>query len=379
MKMERKKMDTRDKEPEVGAKHTSSDNAGSIAAPDFLNRQDLSAPVKSTLETQTERKAKKPLSPFQESMRRLRRDTRAMISGGALLFLVLLAMVGPPIYKHIGGIYPSDFGTPIGPAIYHSYDHQELSSQNQGPSARYWLGTDNLGRDLLARLMQGVLISLIVALLVEMVDVVLGVLIGVLAGYYGGWVDTVLARFTDLIFAFPGLLLAILLTGIFGQSASDYFASLPVVGPLLANGNGPLVIVSLALALVSWPLMARYVRGQTLQLKQQQFIEAAHSAGTSDGRIIVRHIIPNLFSIVFIASTLDIAGTIIGESGLSLLGLGVRPPGSSLGLMIADGTDMLEIHPWNVLLPTIVLTIIVLAVSFIGDGLRDAFDPHTKD
>jgi len=227
--------------------------------------------------------------------------------------------------------------------------------------------------------MQGLLISIIVAFLVEIVDVVLGVLIGVLAGYYGGWTDTLLARFTDLIFAFPGLLFAILLTGIFGQSASDYFGSLPVIGPFLANGNGPLVIVSLALALVSWPLMARYVRGQTLQLKHQPFIEAARSAGTSDARIILRHIIPNIFSIVFIASTLNIAGTIIGESGLSLLGLGVRPPGSSLGLMIADGTDTLEIHPWNVLLPTIVLTIIVLAISFIGDGLRDAFDPHTKD
>src|SRR2546428_5081652 len=127
----------------------------------------------------------------------------------------------------------------MGPALYHSCDHQEMSSQNQGPSAQCWLGTDNLGRDLLARLMQGILISIIVAVLVEIVDVVLGVLIGVLAGYYGGWTDTLLARFTDLIFAFPGLLLAILLTGIFGQSASVYFGSLPVVGPFLANGNGP--------------------------------------------------------------------------------------------------------------------------------------------
>ena len=372
-------MDTSDKELEVVAKDISNDNAGIIAAPDFLDLQGLPAASESTLETQADRKAKKSLSPFQESMRRFRRDTRAMISVGALIFLVLLTIAGPPIYKHIGGTYLSDFGTPIGPATYHSYDHQELSNQNQGPSARYWLGTDNLGRDLLARLMQGVLISIIVALVVEIVDVVLGVIIGVLAGYYGGWTDTFLARFIDLILAFPGLLFAILLTGIFGQSASDYFGSLPVVGPFLANGNGPLVIVSLALALVSWPLMARYVRGHTLQLKQQQFIEAARSAGTSDVRIILHHIIPNIFSTVFIISTLSIAGTIIGESGLSLLGLGVRPPGSSLGLMIADGADLLEIHPWNTLLPTIVLTIIVLSISFIGDGLRDAFDPHTKD
>ena len=189
----------------------------------------------------------------------------------------------------------------------------------------------------------------------------------------------ILARFTDLTFAFPGLLFAILLTGIIGPSVSDYFASLPVLGPLLANGNAPLVIVSLALALVSWPLMARYVRGQTLQVKGQQFIEAARTVGTSDVKIILRHIIPNIFSIVFIASTLNIAGTIIGEAGLSLLGLGVQDPGSSLGLMISNGAYTLDQDPWNAILPTIVLTIIVLAISFVGDGLRDAFDPRSKD
>ncbi len=323
------------------------------------------------------KKEKDPPSPFRESLARFRRDKRAMISVGVLLFLILVALIGPPIYKNIGGTYVSDLGNTIGPNVYHSYDHKELTQQNQGPSARYWLGTDVLGQDLLARLMQGLLISLSVAFLVEVVDVVLGVTIGVLAGYYGGWIDLLLARFTDLVFAFPGLLFVILLTGIFGQSASDYFASLPVVGPLLGNGNAPLVIVSLALAFVTWPLMARFVRGQTLQLKQQQFIEAARTAGTKDTRIIWRHIIPNLFSIVFISSTLNVAGTIIGESGLSLLGLGVRPPGSSLGLMIADGADTLQIHPWNVLFPTLILTIIVLSVSFIGDGLRDAFDPRS--
>jgi len=316
---------------------------------------------------------KKALSPLQESWRRFRRDRRAMLSMGVLLCLVLLALVGPPIYQHIGGIVHSDIEGQIGPSVYHSPDHQELTRQNEGPSLHYWLGTNALGQDLLARLMQGLLISLIVAFLVEIVHIGLGVTIGVLAGFYGGWIDQVLARLTDLVFAFPGLLLAILLTGIFGESVSNSFAAWPFLG----NGNAPLVIVSLALALVSWPVMARYVRGLTLQLKQQPFVEAARTAGTSNGGIIVRHILPNLFSIVFTVATLNVANTIIGEAGLSLLGLGVRPPGSSLGLMIADGLDTLEIHPWNTLLPTIVLTIIVLAVSFIGDGLRDAFDPRS--
>jgi ABC-type dipeptide/oligopeptide/nickel transport system permease subunit len=323
-------------------------------------------------------KAKKSLSPFQESLLALRRDIRAMISLGILLLFVLLALIGPPIYQHIGGTYPADLGGNIGPTVYHAYDHEELSQQNQGPSARYWLGTDPLGRDMLARLMQGILVSLIVALLVEVVDIGVGMSVGILAGYYGGWIDTLLARLTDLIFAFPGLLFAILLTSIFNDGVTTAFGNWPLVGPFLANGNATLVIVSLALALVSWPLMARYVRGQTLQIKQQQFIEAARSSGTSDLRIMWRHIIPNLLSFVIIASSLNIANTIVGESGLSLLGLGVREPGSSLGLMIFDGLDTLETIPWNALLPTIVLTIVVLAISFVSDGLRDALDPHTQ-
>lgn len=323
--------------------------------------------------------AEKSLSPFQEAIQRFCHDVRAMISLGVLLLLVVLALIGPPIYQHLGGTYAADLGGSIGPTIYHAYDHQELTQQNQGPSARYWLGTDALGRDMLARLMQGVLVSLIVALLVEVVDIGAGLTIGVLAGYYGGWIDMALARFTDLMFAFPGLLFAILLTAIFNDSVSNAFGNWPLVGPFLANGNATLVIVSLALALVSWPLMARYVRGQTLQLKQQQFIEAARASGTSNTQIMLRHIIPNLFSFVLITSSLNIANTIVGESGLSLLGLGVKEPGSSLGLMISDGLDTLQVYPWNALLPTIVLTIIVLTISFISDGVRDAFDPRSKE
>ncbi len=224
--------------------------------------------------------------------------------------------------------------------------------------------------------MQGMLISITVALLVEVVDVVLGIVVGVLAGYFGGWTDQLLARFTDLMFAFPGLLFVILLTGIFGPAADAALASVPVVGP---NGNARLLLVSLALAFTIWPLMARYVRGQTLQLKEQQFIEAARTTGTSSPRVILRHIVPNLFSIVLIASSLNISNTIIGEAGISLLGLGVQAPGSSLGLMIADATELLDTHPWELLVPTAALAAIVLAFSFLGDGLRDAFDPRAKD
>ncbi len=321
--------------------------------------------------------AKKPSSPLRDSLRRLRRDVRAMVSLGIILFFVLVALVGPPIYQHIGGPYVSNVnGLTLGPADYHNYYHEELDRQDEGPSAQYWLGTDQLGRDILARLMQGVLISLFVALFVEVLDITLGITVGVLAGYYGGLIDQFLARFTDLMFAFPGLLLIILVSGIFGQSADAVFSHVPIIG---ANGNARLLLVGLILAITAWPLMARYVRGQTLQLKEQQFIEAARTAGTTNLRIILRHIIPNLFSIVVVASTLNISVTIVGESGISLLGLGVQQPGSSIGLMISDATQNIDTYPWEVLVPCIVLAIIVLCFSFLGDGLRDAFDPRSKD
>ena len=321
-------------------------------------------------------KQKKSPTPLQDSLRRLQRDTRAMISIGVIALFFVLPLVGPLIYQHIGGTYHSTLNGAIGPSVYHNPFHQELDRQDEGPSGQYWLGTDDIGRDLLARLLQGMLISMLVALLVEVVDIGLGILVGVLAGFYGGWVDQLLARFTDIMFAFPGLLFAILLTGIFGTWADTTLDNVPVIG---ANGNARLLVVSIALAFVAWPLMARYVRGQTLQLKEQQFIEAARTAGTPNTRIIMRHIIPNLFSIVVVASTLNIAGTIIGEAGLSFLGLGVQPPGSSIGLMINNALNLTDTHPWEVLLPSIVLTIIVLALSFFGDGLRDAFDPRSKD
>ena len=319
---------------------------------------------------------KKSPTPLQDSLRRLRRDKRAMVSLAVILFFIIIPIIGPPIYRNVGGTYQSDTSGAIGPQVYHDPFHQELAQQDQGPSAQYWLGTDGIGRDILARLMQGMLISLAVAVAVEIFNVILGLSIGIMAGYFGGFIDQFLARFTDVMFAFPGLLFAILLTGIFGSQADVVFSRIPVIG---ANGNARLILVSLALTIASWPLMARLARGQTLQLKEQQFIEAARTAGTSNFKIIVRHIIPNLFSIIVVAATLDISNTIIGEAGLSFLGLGVQPPGSSLGLMINDATDVLETHPWEVLLPALILAIIVVAFSFLGDGLRDAFDPRSKD
>lgn len=362
------------------------DNKSEIAAPEIMlpdtamippRPEDMLDTVVEVDETGTPKiPQKKSPTPLQDSLRRFRHDKRAMGSVIILAFFVFIAIFGPFIYQHIGGDYQSALNGTVPSTVYHNFSHQELQRQDELPSAQYWLGTDDLGRDIFARLMQGLLVSIAVAVVVEIVDIVFGIFIGVLAGFYGGWIDQFLARFTDVMFAFPGLLFVILLTGILGTKADQVLGGLPVIG---ANGNARLLLVSLALAFTIWPLMARYVRGQTLQLKEQQFIEAARTSGTSDVRIILRHIVPNLFSIVVIASTLNIANTIIGEAGISLLGLGVQPPGSSIGLMISDGLSLLDTHPWEALLPSAVLAIIVLCFSFIGDGLRDAFDPRAKD
>jgi len=374
-------MDTKDRDAQQPRPASEAMMADNAVLPELLELQsDAEVTEIITPEGTVAEVVKQPLkkspTPLQDSLRRLRRDKRAMISLGLIVVFILIPLVGPFIYQHIGGPYNSVINGTVGPALYHNPFHQELDRQDEFISGQYWLGTDSIGRDLFARLMQGMLVSLAVALLVEIVDIVLGVTVGVLAGFYGGWIDQLLARFTDIMFAFPGLLFAILLTGIFGSQADTYLSNIPVIGP---NGNARLILVSLALAFTAWPLMARYVRGQTLQLKEQQFVEAARTSGTRNTRIILRHIVPNLFSIVVVASTLNIANTVIGEAGLSLLGLGVQQPGSSLGLMISDALSTIDTHPWEVLLPSIVLTIVVLSFSFLGDGLRDAFDPRSKD
>ena len=314
-------------------------------------------------------------SAIQESLRVLRKDKRAMASLGVLLFFIIIALVGPLIYQHIGAPYQSSLNGTVPATLYHNPFHQELTRQDEFISAQYWLGTDALGRDLLARLMQGILISISVATMVEIVVLALGVTIGVLAGYYGGWVDQILARFIDFTFAFPSFLFIILLASIFGPWADNHLRTIPIIG---TNGNARLFIVALALALTAWPLMARYVRGQALQIKQQPFVEAARVCGTSNSRIIKRHILPHLFNIVVLTVTLDLGTIIVAEAGISLLGLGVQPPGSSLGLMIVNGVNVIDTHPWEVLLPSLVLTALVLSLSFIGDGIQRAFDPRLK-
>jgi peptide/nickel transport system permease protein len=238
---------------------------------------------------------------------------------------------------------------------------------NSLPTGEHIFGTDNLGRDTLARLVYGLRVSLLVAAYVELLDIALGVPLGLAAGYIGGKVDFVITRIADVLFAFPGLLLAILVAAIFGPAVTDRFGA-----------AGRLALVAGALSLVSWPLMARLVRSQTLTIRERDYVLAAESLGAGRPRILRRHIVPQLFGLIVTTATLNVSSVIINEAVLSLLGLGIQPPDSSIGKMISDSMPYLESNTLQVLIPSATLVLIVLAVSFIGDGLRDAFAPDIE-
>ena len=324
----------------------------------------------------------KSLSPFQAAVRRFWLDKRAVFFLGIILFILLGSYIFPLIYSHIGppitgGILGDQT---LGPDYYHDPYQIDLSRSDVpgtffplgSQSMVHPLGTDSIGRDILARLMAGVNISIEVALMVEVFDIGLGILLGMLAGWFGGWLGTVLDRFTDIVFAFPGLLLILLIGAAVGPFFDTIFRGQSAI-------FGRMLMLALALGLLSWPLMMRYVRGQTLELKERQFIEAARTVGTSNVKILTRHMVPNLLSIVVVASTLNILGTIIGEAGISLLGAGLKPPAASLGLMISDAISKIYTSWTELFWPCIVLVVLVLAFSFVGDGVNDAFNPRKKD
>lgn len=223
---------------------------------------------------------------------------------------------------------------------------------------RYFLGTDYLGRDLLSRIIYGGQISIAIGLIGTITSVLIGILVGAVAGYRGGKIDYYLMRFVDIMYGLPYMLLVIICMAIFGRKIFNLF---------------------FALAMVSWLTIARMVRGQIMSLKNQEYVEAARSMGASTSHIILRHMVPNSLSVIIVYSTIRIPAFIMQESFLSFLGLGVQAPYASWGSLIGDGVDSMTLYPWKLLCPSIAMIVFLFAMNFFGDGLRDAFDPQSKN
>ncbi|MGD9712180.1 MAG: oligopeptide ABC transporter permease, partial [Thermomicrobiales bacterium] len=236
----------------------------------------------------------------------------------------------------------------------------DLQAYRLGPNSDHWLGTDTAGRDVFTRLLYAGRVSLSVGLVAVSIYTVIGVVLGALAGYFGGWVDSVIMRLADVVLSFPSLIIIITLAS--------------VLGPSIYN-------VMLAIGLLGWPPIARLLRGQLLSLRETEFILGARSIGSSDMRLIFRHMLPNAMAPVLVAATFGIAYAILIEAGLSFLGLGVQPPTPSWGNMLTDAQQLtvLESMPWLWLPPGAMIALAVLSINFIGDGLRDALDPYLQN
>jgi len=234
---------------------------------------------------------------------------------------------------------------------------QKLSQRLKPPSPAHWLGTDQLGRDVLSRLLFGARISLTIGLVVVGTAGTFGTLVGLVAGYTGGLVDEALMRVTDVFLAFPALILAMAIAG--------------ALGPSLNNAM-------IAIAVVTWPVYARLVRGQVLSLREREFVEAARSLGASTARILWRHILPNTLAPILVQASFDMGGAILSAAGLSFIGFGAQPPAPEWGVMISDGRKFINTQSWLSLFPGLAILLTVAAFNLIGDGLRDALDPRLR-
>ncbi len=286
-----------------------------------------------------ERAALKGRSLWDDALRRLLRNRAAVAGMTVLALLVLAAVVGPYLTAY-------------------RYDEVNKSDVWFAPLQHgHLMGTDALGRDLLARLLIGLRVSLSIGFVATFVSLVIGVAWGAVAGFVGGRLDEAMMRFVDVLYSLPFIFFVILLMVTFGSN---------------------FILIFVAIGAVEWLTMSRIVRGQTLTLKHKEFVEAARAAGLGRGGIIARHIVPNLLGPVVVYVTLTIPAVILAESFLSFLGLGVQPPMASLGTLIANGASDMELAPWLLIFPSAVMVITLMSFNFIGDGLRDAIDPKDR-
>ena len=302
----------------------------------------------------------RPAGPWQMAWRQLRRSRLALFGLAVLAMLLLVAVL-------------ADLVAPYSPT------QQNVALARRGPSAAYWLGTDELGRDMLSRLIYGARVSLAVAIVAQVVILLIGVPVGAAAGYFGGWVDTLLSRAIDVLYSFPDLLLIIIvvtsLRAALRAEAGGVLGALAGLDAALAGMLG----IFLSLAIVSWLTVARLVRGQVLSLKERELVEAARAIGASHGRIIARHLLPNVMPAIVVAATLGIPRVILIEAALSFIGIGVQPPTPSWGAMILAGSNAARGgNPHLILGPAGALALTVLAFNIVGDALLEAFDPWMR-
>tara|TARA_E500000331_G_scaffold254929_1_gene245473 strand:- start:148 stop:1035 length:888 start_codon:yes stop_codon:yes gene_type:complete len=273
-------------------------------------------------------------SLWRDALRRLYKNKPATISALLLGLMVLGALMTPLIAPY-------------------DYEVQNLDLGATPPSAAHWLGTDIFGRDLLTQILYGGRISLAVGFVATAVALVIGVSWGAIAGYFGGRIDSIMMRFVDIVYALPFMIFIILLMVVFGRN---------------------IVLLFVAIGAVEWLTMARIMRTQVQNLKQQEFVEAAVSLGLSPSSIIFKHILPNAIGPIIVYTTLTIPSVMLLEAFLSFLGLGIQPPQTSWGLLISYGSETMEEYPWLLIFPGLALTITLFSLNFLGDGLRDALD-----
>ena len=275
-------------------------------------------------------------SQWRMVLRRFLRHRAAIISLIVLVLVILLSLIGGRVWK---------------------YDYTEITPEfSTGPSLDHPMGTDGVGHDTFAQVLRGAQKSVQIMLLVALFSTAIGVTIGALAGYYRGKIDALLMRFVDLVLTIPTLAILAVLSNKVRQSGS-WFG------------------IAIIIAAIVWTTLARIVRAEILSLREKEFVEAARAAGASDGRIIFRHLLPNVVGSVIVSATLTMAAAILIETTLSYLGLGIDAPDTSLGLLVSEGQAAAQTRPWLFYFPGLFIIVIVLCVNFIGDGLRDAFDP----
>ncbi|RUS48746.1 ABC transporter permease [Cohnella sp. AR92] len=275
---------------------------------------------------------------WKDVMRRLLTNKVAMTGAGFLVLLTIMAIIGPWL-------------TP------HDYFTNNLDRTNEAPNSDYWFGTDNLGRDIFSRIWMGARISLTVGVVAALIDLIVGVVYGGIMGYVGGKTDEVMNKITEILYAIPYLLVVILL--------------LVVMEPSMWT-------IILALSVTGWINMSWIVRGQILQLKNQEYVLAAKSMGASGSRMLFKHLIPNTLGPIIVTLTLTVPSAIFSEAFLSFLGLGVQSPAASWGTMINDSLTSWTLYPWQMIIPATLISLTILAFNLFGDGLRDAFDPKLK-